>query len=139
MDKEKVLEMLNRALAQEYACYIRYKTHAAVITGPYAGPVSERLNEIAEDEESHAEKLRDRITGLGISPTMSVQTADLIPATTLKEIIAVNLEEERKAIALYQEILSMIPREQRLLYEAIEHILEDEQEHHEELERLEER
>jgi bacterioferritin len=139
MDKEKILEALNDALAQEYACYIRYKTHAAVITGPYAEPVSERLNEIAEDEESHAEKLRDRITGLGGSPTMSVQTADLIPATTFKEIIAVNLEEEQKAIALYQGILAMIPREERLLYEAIEHILEDEQEHKEELERLEER
>lgn len=139
MDKEKVLELLNDALAQEHACFIRYKTHAAVITGPYAGPVSERLNEIAEDEESHAGELRDRITGLGGSPTMSVQTADLIPATTLQEIIAVNLEEERKAIALYQEILNMIPREERLLYETIEHILEDEQEHKEELERLQER
>lgn len=138
MDQEKILEMLNNALAQEHACFIRYKTHAAVITGPYAGPVSERLNEIAEDEESHAAKLRDRITGLGGSPTMSVQAADLIPATTLNEIIRVNLEEERKAIALYQEILNMIPREQRLLYETIEHILEDEQEHQEELERLRE-
>lgn len=67
---------------------------------------------------------------------MEVATADLIPATTLEEILRVNIEEEKKAIALYQEILDMIPREQRLLYETIEHILEDEQEHLEELQRL---
>lgn len=139
MEKERILEMLNNALAQEHACFIRYKTHAAVITGPYAGPISERLNEIAEDEESHAAQLRDRITGLGGSPTMSVRVDDLIPATTLEEMIRVNLEEERKAIALYQGILDMIPKEQRLLYETIEHILENEQEHQEELERLRER
>jgi hypothetical protein len=32
----------------------------------------------------------------------------------------------------------MVPRQQRLLYETIEHILEDEHEHLEELERLQE-
>jgi len=136
MDREKIINALNRALAQEHACFIRYKTHAAVISGPYAKPIREQLDEIAEDEERHARDLRDRITGLGGTPTMSVEAADLIPATTLDEILRVNLEEERKAIALYQEILDMIPREHRLLYETIEHILEDEHEHVEELQRL---
>jgi bacterioferritin len=136
MDREKIINALNRALAQEHACFIRYKTHAAVISGPYAKPIREQLDEIAEDEEHHARDLRDRITGLGGTPTMSVEAADLIPATTLDEILRVNLEEERKAIALYQEILDMIPREHRLLYETIEHILEDEHEHVEELQRL---
>lgn len=136
MDREKILQALNRALAQEHACFIRYKTHAAVITGPYARSVGEQLDEIAEDEESHARELRERITGLGGTPVMDVEAADLIPATTLEEILRVNIEEEKKAIALYQEILDMIPRQYRLLYETIEHILEEEQEHLEELERL---
>ncbi len=136
MDREKILTVLNKALAQEHACFIRYKTHAAVITGPYVKPISEQLDEIAEDEERHARDLRDRITGLGGTPTMEVTEADLIPAVTLEEILRVNIEEEKKAIALYQEILDMIPREQRLLYETIEHILQDEQEHLEELQRL---
>nr|BAL54155.1 bacterioferritin [uncultured Acidobacteriota bacterium] len=136
MDREKILNALNKALAQEHACFIRYKTHAAVITGPYAKPIREQLDEIAEDEESHARDLRDRITGLGGTPTMDVTAEDLIPAATLEEILRVNIEEEKKAIALYQEILEQIPREQRLLYETIEHILQDEQEHLEELERL---
>ncbi|MCS6816674.1 MAG: ferritin-like domain-containing protein [Blastocatellia bacterium] len=136
MDREKILNALNKALAQEYACFIRYKTHAAVITGPYAKPISEQLDEIAEDEESHARDLRDRITGLGGTPTMAVTTEDLIPATTLEEILRVNIEEEKKAIALYQEILNIIPREQHLLYETIQDILEDEFEHLEELQRL---
>jgi bacterioferritin len=136
MDREKILEALNKALAQEHACFIRYKTHAAVITGPYAKPIREQLDEIAEDEETHARHLRDRITGLGGTPMMDIAAEDLIPATTLDEILRVNIEEEKKAIALYQELLNQIPREQRLLYETIEHILQDEQEHLEELERL---
>lgn len=34
-NQEKVLKLLNEALAQEHACQIRYLTHAAVLTGPY--------------------------------------------------------------------------------------------------------
>lgn len=136
MDKEKILLALNTALSQEYACYIRYKTHAAVITGPYALAISAQLDEIAEDEEEHASQLRDRITALGGTPTMTPEMADLIQATTLKDILRVNIEEEQKAIAAYQSLLDMVPRQQRLLYETIEHILEDEHEHLEELERL---
>lgn len=138
MDKERVLTALNDALAQEYACYIRYVTHAAVITGPYAETVASRLKEIAEDEEAHAQKLRDRITGLGGTPTMRVEEKDLIMASSLKEIIAVNLKEEDKAIEMYRSILKAIGEEGELVYETIEDILQEEQEHKEELERLKE-
>ena len=138
MEKEKVIKALNQALAQEHACQIRYRTHAAVITGPYAEAVASRLKEIAEDEKQHADKLRDRIGGLGGTPTMAVAGEDLIPAGTLKEILDVNLKEEDKAIDLYRSILKMIDKEEVLLYETVEEILEDEQEHREELERLRE-
>jgi len=138
MDREKILMALNGALAQEHGCYVRYKTHAAVITGPYAEAVSTRLKEIAADESEHAEKLCDRITALGGVPTMDVAKEELIPAKTLKEILAVNLKEEAKAINLYKSILKMVDREDVILYEVIEDIIEDEQEHREELSRLQE-
>ncbi len=138
MDKEKLIKILNDALAQEHACQIRYLTHAAVITGPYAEGVASRLKEIAEDEKEHAVKLRDRITALGGAPTMETIKEDLIPATTLKKILEVNVKEEEKAIAFYRSILKAVREEGEILYETIEEILQDEQEHKEELERLKE-
>jgi bacterioferritin len=139
MDREKIINALNEALAQEHGCYVRYKTHAAVITGPYAEAVANRLKEIAGDESEHAEKLRDRITALGGTPTMETSKEELIPATTLKQILAVNLKEEAKAINHYQSILKMVDRSEDLhLFEVIEDIIEDEQEHREELSRLQE-
>jgi bacterioferritin (cytochrome b1) len=62
-------------------------THAAVITGPYAEAVAARLTEIAENEKTHAAQLRDRITALNGTPTMEIAAKDLIPATTLKDIL----------------------------------------------------
>jgi len=138
MDKKKVIDMLNEALAQEHACQIRYLTHAAAITGPYAEAVAKRLTEIAEDEKEHAIKLRDRITALGGTPVMEVARQDLIPAKTLREIVDVNLKEEDRAIAHYRALLQAAGREGDILYETIEDILQDEQEHREELERLRE-
>jgi len=138
MNRKKILEALNNALASEHACFIRYLTHAAVLTGPYAEPVASRLREIAEDEEKHAQALRDRISGMGGTPTMRVEDKDLIMASSLKQIIEVNLKEEEKAIALYTSLLKESGHEGVLLFETIEHILKDEQEHREELERLKE-
>jgi bacterioferritin len=136
MNKKKIIEALNEALAQEHACFIRYLTHAAVITGPYAEPIAARLKDIAEDEEAHAQKLRDRIAGLGGTPTMRVEQKDLVMASSLKDILEVNLKEEEKAIAMYRALLKEAGQEGELLFETIEHILQDEQEHKEELERL---
>ena len=135
-NNEKLIKMLNDALAQEHACQIRYLTHAAVITGPYAESVANRLKEIAEDENEHANQLRDRITALGGTPTMEVAKEDLIQAKSLKEILQVNLKEEDKAIELYRSILRVAGQDGEILYETVEDILKDEQEHKEELARL---
>ncbi|MBI4564679.1 MAG: ferritin-like domain-containing protein [Planctomycetes bacterium] len=135
-DHGRMIEALNRMLAQEHACSIRYSTHAAVLTGPYAEAVARRLREIAADESEHAEKLRARITALGGTPTMKVQADDLREARTLQEILDVNIGEEKTAIEGYVKILEAIPPSNAILYETIEDVLRDEQEHLEELENL---
>lgn len=137
-NKEKLLKILNEALAQEHACQIRYLTHAAVLTGPYAEVVATQLKEIAEDEKTHAIQLRDRITALGGTPTMEIANKDLIHAKGLKEILQVNIKEEEGAIKLYRSILNAVGHEGGILFETIEDILKDEQEHKEQLERLQE-
>lgn len=136
LNKKDMAQRLNVALKQEHACYIRYSTHASTIVGPYSKAVEERLKEIASDEAGHAQLLRDRIVALGEKPTLEVAEGDLRPARTLREIIDINLEEEAKAIAMYKAIWAEIPETEVFLFETIEDIIEDEQEHTEELERL---
>jgi bacterioferritin len=132
-DNPLLIEALNRMLAKEHACAIRYATHAAMVVGPYVDPVSARLQEIASDEIAHAGKLRERIRALGGTPTMEVDGGERQAAVTLGEMIEANLEEERGAIEEYSKILGTIPRLNVLLFRTIEDILKDEQEHLEEL------
>lgn len=136
MDKKMVINALNKILEQEHACAIRYATHAAVIQGPYAETVAARLKEIAGDEIDHAEKLRDRITALGGVPSMQVSTGDLKYADTLEEILAINIQEERDAIIAYEAVFKVIPPENVILYQTLQYLIRDEQEHLEELENL---
>jgi bacterioferritin len=132
----QLIDSLNRMLAQEHACAIRYLTHAVTISGPFAEPVGSRLKEIAGDELDHAEKLRKRIVGLGGIPTMDINAEDLKPAAELNDILEINIAEEKNAVALYSRILAGISQTDVILYEAVQDILRDEQEHLEELSRL---
>ena len=136
MNNEQIIDSLNRMLSQEHACAIRYATHAAVVSGPYAEAVATRLKEIATDEQMHAEQLRARIVGLGGTPTMDVRKEDLKPATTLDEIIDVNVDEEKDAIRSYTKILESLSPSNVILFQTIQTIVRDEQEHLEELEAL---
>ena len=136
MTNDQIIDSLNRMLSQEHACAIRYATHAAVVSGPYAEAVATRLKEIATDEQMHAEQLRARIVGLGGTPTMDVRKEDLKPATTLDEIIDVNVDEEKDAIRSYTKILESLSPSNVILFQTIQTIVRDEQEHLEELEAL---
>ena len=136
MSDPKLTQSLNRMLAQEHACAIRYATHAAIVSGPYSETVAARLKEISTDEILHAEKLRARILALGGTPTMDVSTADLKPATSLEEILEVNIEEEADAIRSYTEILESLSMSNVILFQTIQEIIRDEQEHLEELDAL---
>lgn len=132
-DNPSLVESLNRMLAKEHGCAIRYATHAAMVTGPYVDPISSRFREIASDEIEHALKLRKRICALGGTPTMKVDGGRQPVPVTLGEMIEMNILEEQEAIAEYAGILENIPRLDVLLTRTLEDILKDEQEHLEEL------
>ncbi len=137
MDNKQLISALNDMLSQEHACAIRYATHAAVVQGPYADTVAARLKEISGDETLHAEKLRQRITALGGVPTMNVKAQDLKPATSLDDILKINIDEELHAISSYKKILKTVDPSSAGLFLTLQEIIRDEEEHLEELKNLE--
>ncbi len=134
LDTKKLVALMNEGLEMEYASYIQYVTQAAITRGPYAEALMARFEEIASDEAEHAKILRSRIVALGGTPTWKVGEIQ-IHADSLKAI-HINLRYERDTVKFYQTLLNQIPHDEVILYEAIEHILQDSQEHVEELERL---
>ena len=134
VDTKKILDLLNEGLEMEYASHIQYVTQAAITRGPYAEGLIARFEEIAADEAKHAKIIRRRIAALGGTPTTKVGEIQ-IHKDSLKAV-EINLKYEKDTVEFYRKLLNLIPPDEPILYEAIEHVLEDSQEHVEELERL---
>src|SRR3989338_3947581 len=134
LDKKKVLELMNEGLELEYASQIQYLTQAAITTGPYAEGLIARFKESASDETEHADILRGRIAALGGTPTTKIGQIQVHKDSL--QAVKINLKYEKDTVAFYRKILNLIPHDEVILYEAVEHILQDSQEHVEELKRL---
>ena len=134
LDKAKVIKLMNEGLEMEYASHIQYVTQAAMTTGPYAEGLIARFEEIASDEMEHAQILRDRIAALGGVPTTKVGEIKIHKDSL--QAVKINLKYERDTVTFYRKLLNLIPHDEVILYEAVEHVLQDSQEHVEELERL---
>ena len=134
LDIKKIVSLLNEGLVMEYASYIQYLTQAAITKGPYAEGLIARFKEIASDEAEHADILRKRIVALGGTPTTKVGEIQVHPDSL--KAVQINLKYEKDTVEFYRKLLNQIPSDKPILYEAIEHILEDSEEHVEELERL---
>jgi len=134
LDKAKVIRLMNEGLEMEYASYIQYVTQAAIARGPYAEGLIARFEEIAQDEAKHAKILRSRIAALDGTPTTKVGEIQVHKDSL--QAVKINLRYERDTVAFYRRLLNLIPHDEVILYEAIEHVLQDSQEHVEELERL---
>jgi bacterioferritin len=69
MDKQTLIENLNKDLANELSAIIQYITYAAKATGPYRPQLTQFfLTEVA-DEQLHAQFLANKIVALGGEPT----------------------------------------------------------------------
>ena len=119
----------------EHATVIRLSTQAALLTGPYAIVIGDKLKAFATEETRHADDLRDRLVALGEKPTTDVGDIDV--GNKLKKMLAINIDEEKAAINVYQQIMRVVPKDENLiLYETVEDLLRDEQKDLEDMERL---
>ena len=60
-DREKVIALLNEALATELVCVLRYKQHHFLARGIQAEPVAQEFKQHAAEEQEHADRIAQRI------------------------------------------------------------------------------
>lgn len=139
MSKEKIIQLLNHALELEYSAYVQYLSHLKNVKGKISKPIISRIKEIAGDEKRHQDIFKKLIALLGGVPSMKI--APTHPAKEVKEILSINLKDEKTAVDTYRKILTELKREKQgyydyLLEHDVRHILMEEEEHITELELL---
>jgi len=100
IDKDKLVELLNKDLALEYSAGIQYIQHAAVMTGAQFGDIIKELKIHANEEFGHAMVLADQIDYLGGVPTVDVGKIHTSPDNV--EMLKQDLVGENDAINRYK-------------------------------------
>jgi bacterioferritin len=95
MDKQKLIDNLNKDLANELSAIIQYITYAAKTTGPYRPQLSDFFLKEVADEQLHAQFLANKIVALGGEPT--TVPAPVPPANNNKEMLEAVLKAELQA------------------------------------------
>ena len=138
-DRERVIQVLNEALATELVCVLRYKRHYFTATGLNAAPVAAEFLQHANEEQQHADQLALRITQLQGEPNFDPEGlatrahAEYDDSTDLLEMVREDLVAERIAIQSYAEIIEWLGATDPTTRRLLEDILAVEEEHADDL------
>ena len=135
MDKQKLIDNLNKDLANELSAIAQYITYAAKATGPYRPQLSAFfLTEVA-DEQGHALFLANKIVALGGEPT--TVASPVAAASNNREMLEAVLKAERQAGKDYTERAEQADEYgDKGLVVSLEDMVRDETGHSEETERI---
>lgn len=99
---EHVVKYLNKALRAELTAADHYWLHSKLLEDwGFAGLAAKQLAESVE-ERQHADRLLDRVIFLGGTPELQRNDSSKI-SCNVKDILEIDLKEERAARALYME------------------------------------
>jgi bacterioferritin len=144
IDIGKLIELLNKAFADEWLAYYQYWVGAKVVRGPMRGVVEAELEEHAQDELKHAGMLVERIIQLGGAPILEPQDwykmtncgYDAPEDSSVRTVLEQNIKGEQCAIEVYKHMLETTKDKDQITYNMILEILEDEVEHEEDLQTI---
>lgn len=146
VDIKKLIELLNKALADEWLAYYQYWIGAKVVVGPMREAVVAELIEHAGDELRHAEMLVERILQLDGTPILKPEDwykmtncgydAPIDPK--VKKILDQNIKGEQCAIEVYAKLREFIGDKDFITSNMVESILADEVEHEDDLQAIKE-
>jgi len=146
MDVQEVLNLLNRAFADEWLAYYQYWLGAKVAKGPMKEAIIAELLEHATDELRHADMVANRILQLGGMPVTKPESwyemtncgYEAPEDPNVLELLKQNIKGEQCAISVYKRMMEATKDVDPVTYNMALEILQDEVEHEEDLEALEE-
>jgi bacterioferritin len=146
MNVDELINLLNKALSDEWLAYYQYWIGAKVVKGPMKDAVIAELTLHATEELSHAELISTRIIQLGGTPVLSPKEwlqltncgYDEPKDPYVEEILDQNIKGEQCAIRVYSDLLDITRVADPVTYNIVLTILSQEVEHEEDLSALKE-
>ena len=139
-----IINVLNKAYADEWLAYYQYFIEAKVIKGIMKDAAIAELTQHAADELRHANMVADRILQLGGTPLLHPQEWFTNTNCGYEEpkdfdvvsILEDSIKGEQCAISVYSQLAEMTRNKDIVTYDIVSAILADEVEHEEDLQAL---
>jgi bacterioferritin len=135
LDLPRTYQLMNEALAAEILCVLRYRHHQVVAKGIDFPQVAAQFAEHADDETRHMMAIAERIDQLGGDPDFNPATVTQRSSTeygksdVLTKMIEEDLVSERVVIEIYRRLVRWLGNDDPTSRRMFEKILEDEEEH----------
>ena len=108
LDKQKVVDLLNRILENELAGVVRYTHYSFLVFGFGRIPIVSWLRTQADESLVHAQQVGEWITALGAYPSLAIGPLLDSHQTDIGAMLRESLETEAQALRLYRELLAQV-------------------------------
>ena len=143
-DVNKLVGMLNKALADEWLAYYQYWVGAKIVKGPMREATVAELLQHATEELGHAELLSNRLIQLGGTPLLKPE--DWYKMTNcgyeppedpyVEVVLDQNIKGEQCAITGYKQLMDYTHDKDTVTFDMALQIMTDEIEHEEDLQAI---
>lgn len=132
--EKKLVEMLNKALADEWLSYYRYWIGAKIVQGKMSESVSIELEELATEELRHADMLVKKIVQLKSTPVLNPADWNKVADcgcehpedNSPKTILFQNIKSEQCTIDKYKKVLEFAKEVDPAVHEVLNNIIDSE-------------
>ena len=108
LDKEQVVDVLNRLLEAELAGVVRYTHYSFLVFGFSRIPIVSWLRAQADESLLHAQQVGEWITTLGAYPSLGIGPLLDSHKHDMAAILQESLATEGRALALYRQLLALV-------------------------------
>jgi bacterioferritin len=127
LDKQKIIEILNKILELELAGIVRYTHYSFMIFGHNRIPIIKWLRDQANESLLHANLAGEMITHFGGHPSLGIGKLLETERHDVASILKESLDHENSSVVLYQELLEVVKDKSILLEDyCIKMIVEEE-------------
>jgi bacterioferritin len=136
LNRDRVVELLNRILEAELAGVVRYTHYSFLVYGYNRIPIVSWLREQASESLLHAQQAGEMITHLGAYPSLTIGPLLDNHQHDIGAIMRESLETEARALALYKELLAVVEGYSVMLEEYARQMVYAEEQHAGEVDKM---
>jgi len=136
IDKNRVIELLNRILESELAGVIRYTHYSFLVFGYNRIPIVSWLRDQATESLTHAQLAGEMITHLGAYPSLGIGRLLDSHQHDIGKMLIGSMEHESATLALYKQLLEAVEGHSVMLEEYARQMIHAEELHAGEVDKM---